>query len=113
MIILTVMLVQPWYSTRERNKQHIHCLKLERAIFILPRQGEIPEDIHSCLLWGCVFTARNPKCESPEGRLLVGRAASLQGRGEGRGFPQQSWNTAAKNGIFLQLTEAKDTLRSI
>lgn len=90
MIIVTVTLIQRWYSTKEGNKQHIPYLKLERAIFILSRQRVIPEDIHSCLFWGCAFTARNPKCESPEGRALFGSAAALQGRGEGRDFPWQS-----------------------
>lgn len=40
MIIITVTLIQRWYSTRERNKQHIHYLKLERAIFILSHRGK-------------------------------------------------------------------------
>lgn len=100
MIILTVTLIQRRYSTRERSKPHIHYLKLKSAIFILSHQGEIPENIHSCLFWGCVFTAINPRSESPEGRPLVGRAAPLQGRRGRRGFAWQSWNTAAKNGIF-------------
>lgn len=112
MIIITVTLIQRWYSTRERNKQHIHYLKLERAIFILSHQGEIPENIHSCLFWDCAFTAGNPN-ESPhkEGHLLEGQHLCREGEEE-EAFPGRA-GTQLQKMAFLQLTEAQDTLRNI
>lgn len=55
MIILTVTLIERRYFTRERNKQHIHNLKLKRVIFILPHQGEIPENIYIAASSGVVL----------------------------------------------------------
>lgn len=112
MIIVAVTLIQRWYSTKERNKQHIHYLKLERTIFILSHQGEIPENIQSCLFWGCDFTAGNHKCESPGGRPLVGRAHLCREGEEEDVLPGRA-GTQLQKMAFLQLTEAQDTLRSI
>lgn len=96
MIILTVTLIQRRYFTRERNKHHIHYLKLKSVIFILPHQGERAGHIHSCLLQGCASPAMTFHGRSPEGPF---RTSGTRRAGRGAGSAWQSGSTATKHGI--------------
>lgn len=111
MIILTVALIKRRYFTREGNKQHIHHLKLKRGIFVLPRQGEIPGDAHSCLFQGCASPALTPP-RVPRRRSLVGGAAPPRGGGQGEVQPGRAV-TQLRNTAFLQHAAAQDTLSCI